>query len=62
MSGEQRVAVTRARLKFRVERVLSVAPRRRREKLWVRWICWIGCWDREWERKMGSTREAKEVK
>ena len=42
LRGEQSAAVMSARLKLRVLNVLKVAPRRSREKDWVRSVCWIG--------------------
>ena len=61
MSGEQRAAATRARLKFRVERVLIVAPRRMREKDCMICTCWIGSLARDWARKTGSMSDAAVV-
>ena len=39
LSAEHSAAATRARLKFRVESVLKVAPRSRSEKDCVIWTC-----------------------
>lgn len=61
LSGEQSAAASKARLKFSVERVLSVAPRGMREKDCVSWTCWTGSLARDWARKMGRSREAAAV-
>jgi hypothetical protein len=61
LSGEHSAAAMRARLKFKVERVLKVAPSRRREKDCVIWTCWIGSLARDWARKMGRMRDAAAV-
>ena len=61
LRGEHSAAAMRARLKLRVESVLSVAPKRRREKDCVIWTCWVGSLARDCARKMGSIRVAAVV-